>query len=43
MGFGYLKGTLDEKSQPFKDADAYTVEKILKMSGNLEAKFTLAD
>lgn len=39
MGFGYLKGTLDEKSQPFKDVDRYTVEKILKMSGNLEAKF----
>ena len=39
MGFGYLKGTLDEKSQPFKDVDRYTVEKILKMSGNLDAKF----
>ena len=37
MGFGYLKGTLDEKSQPFKDVDRYTVEKILKMPNSMLA------
>lgn len=38
MAFGFLKGTLEEKSQPFKDVDRYTIEKILKMSGNFDAK-----
>lgn len=38
MGVGFLKGELDDKTKPFKDVDRYTIEKILKTSGNLEYK-----
>lgn len=38
MSFGFLKGELEDKTKPFKDVDRYTIEKILKNSGNLEAK-----
>ena len=38
MGFGFLKGELDDKTKPFKDVDRYTIEKILKTCGNLDAK-----
>jgi phosphate starvation-inducible PhoH-like protein len=38
MGFGFLKGELEDKTRPFKDVDRYTIEKILKMSENNEAK-----
>lgn len=38
MQTGFLPGTLEDKVQPFKDVDRYTIEKILKMSGNVDYK-----
>lgn len=34
MQFGYLQGSIEDKSQPFKDVDRFTIEKILKQSNN---------
>lgn len=34
MQFGYLQGSIEDKSQPFKDVDRFTIEKILKQSDN---------
>lgn len=34
MSLGYLKGDLEAKMLPYLEADKYTMEKILKMSGN---------
>jgi phosphate starvation-inducible PhoH-like protein len=38
MSLGYLKGTLLEKMFPYLEADRYTMEKILRNSGNPFAK-----
>ena len=38
MSLGFLKGTLEEKVQPFIEADSYTMEKILSNSGNYSGK-----
>lgn len=38
MSLGFLKGTLEEKIQPYLDADTYTMKKILERSGNNNAK-----
>ena len=38
MSLGFLKGTLEEKVQPFIEADTYTMEKILSNSGNYSGK-----
>lgn len=38
MNIGFLKGTLEEKIQPYLDADTYTMEKILEKSGNYSCK-----
>lgn len=38
MQFGYLQGSLEDKSQPFKDVDRFTIEKILKQSNNEQYK-----
>ena len=38
LSIGLLKGTIDEKIAPFLEADSYTIEKILKNSGNSNAK-----
>ena len=37
MSLGFLKGTFEEKTCMFKEADKSTIEKILKMSGNQDA------
>lgn len=42
MAFGFIKGELEDKTRPFKDVDKFTIEKILKLSGNLGYK-TIAD
>jgi len=34
MDIGLLKGTMDEKIRPYLEADTYTMEKIMKHSGN---------
>lgn len=38
MQTGFLPGDLCDKMQPFKDVDRYTIEKILKMSDNVDYK-----
>lgn len=38
MQTGFLPGDLNDKMQPFKDVDRYTIEKILKMSDNVDYK-----
>ena len=38
LQIGYLKGSLEEKILPSISSDSYTMEKILKNSGNLGAK-----
>ncbi len=38
MSLGFLKGTLEEKVQPFIEADSYTMEKIMSNSGNYSGK-----
>lgn len=38
LQIGFLKGTLEEKYAPFQEADRFTIEKILKNSGNAEHK-----
>ena len=38
MAFGFLKGELEDKTKPFKDVDRFTIEKILKMSENIDYK-----
>lgn len=40
LDLGLLKGTLQDKTEPFKDCDRETIAKILKISGNENAKFT---
>ena len=40
LGLGFLKGELEDKTRPYKEADKDTVEKILKISGNGDAKIT---
>lgn len=34
MNIGYLRGTLEEKTQVYQEADKFTMSKILKQSGN---------
>lgn len=34
MNIGYLRGTLEEKTQVYQEADKFTMNKILKQSGN---------
>ena len=34
LNIGFLKGTLEEKIEPYLEADTYTMEKILTQSGN---------
>lgn len=34
LNIGFLKGTLEEKIEPYLEADAHTMEKILNNSGN---------
>lgn len=41
INIGLLKGTIEEKTNVFYDASIYTMEKILKSSGNLSAKSTI--
>lgn len=36
LSFGYLKGDFYDKTEPFCDADKYTISKILKLSGNVD-------
>lgn len=43
MNLGYIKGTLDEKTQPYREADEYTLEKILTVSGNSKPKDILRE
>ena len=38
MNIGFLKGTLEEKIEPYLDADTYTMQKILENSGNFGSK-----
>lgn len=40
LALGLLKGDLYDKTQPYKECDEETITKILKNSGNLEAKET---
>lgn len=41
MNIGFLKGTLDEKIEPYLEADTNTMEKILDISGNYSCKTTI--
>lgn len=43
MSLGFLKGTLEEKLAPYLEADTYTMEKILKESGNACSKGIVND
>lgn len=38
ISLGYLKGTIEDKTLPFCEASTYTMEKILRNSGNFNAK-----
>ena len=38
LSLGFLKGTLEEKIEPYLEADTYTMEKILSNSGNYSGK-----
>lgn len=38
LGLGFLKGELEDKTRPYKEADKDTIEKILKLSGNGDSK-----
>lgn len=38
LNIGFLKGTLEEKIEPYLEADTYTMEKILSNSGNYSGK-----
>lgn len=38
LSIGFLKGFLDEKIEPYTQADKYTIEKILNLSGNFGSK-----
>jgi phosphate starvation-inducible PhoH-like protein len=38
MSLGFLKGTLLEKTEPYIQADSYTINKILERSGNIDSK-----
>ena len=38
LNIGFLKGTLEEKIEPYLEADTYTMEKILEHGGNFGAK-----
>lgn len=37
LGLGFLKGELEDKTRPYKEADKQTITKILKLSGNQDA------
>ena len=41
MNIGFLKGTLEEKIEPYLQADGHTMEKILELSGNTSCKSTI--
>lgn len=41
MNIGFLKGTLDEKIEPYLEADTYTMEKILEKSSNYSCRSTI--
>ena len=41
MNIGFLKGTLEEKIEPYLDADTHTMEKILELSGNYSCRSTI--
>jgi phosphate starvation-inducible PhoH-like protein len=41
MSLGYLKGTLENKVEPYIEADTYTMKKILSNSGNYNEKNTI--
>ena len=43
LSIGLLKGTKDEKIEPFLEADSCTMEKILKNSGNITPRSTVAE
>ena len=43
LNIGLLKGTRDEKLEPFLEADSCTMEKILKNSGNSNPKMIVSD
>lgn len=43
LNIGLLKGTRDEKLEPFLEADSCTMEKILKNSGNSNSKMIVSD
>ena len=38
LGLGFLKGELEDKTRPYKDADRDTIAKILTNSGNNDGK-----
>ena len=38
LNLGFLKGTLEEKVTPFQECDKVTIEKILRLSGNENAR-----
>lgn len=38
LNIGFLKGTLEEKIEPYLEVDTYTMEKILSNSGNYSGK-----
>ena len=41
MNIGFLKGTLEEKIEPYLEADTHTMEKILEQSGNYSCRSTI--
>lgn len=43
LSIGLLPGSYDEKIAPYLEADSYTMEKILNLSGNLGAKKIIND
>lgn len=43
LSIGLLPGTYDEKIAPYLEADTYTMEKILTLSGNVGAKKIIDD
>lgn len=43
ISLGYLKGDLNDKTRPFCEASIYTMEQILKESGNVNYKMVVND
>ena len=41
LSIGYLKGDVLMKTQPFQDADMFTLEKILKQGGTTDPRWTV--